>query len=447
MNDDTGAAAPPPLRTEPPAAGSPPPYGPPFGPAPGSLRGPLRRSGTDRVAGGVAGGLGRYFGIDPVIFRVVFAVLAIFGGSGLLIYAILWAVLPEEGRDASAAESFVRDHGRPTSIVLGVLLALVALPLFGAVLFGGWWGLGRTDFGAVLIVFALALVIIYVRRPEKFRRFVPQGAYTPVEYGAAAPPGPAAGAATEPTTPYVSQPTTPYATAYTPPPVPPKTATWTAPPPPRKPRERSGLGLLTLGLAAVVGGILIAIDMSPRVDVPTVLILATMLGVIGLGLLVGAFVGRARWLIAIAVPLTIATAAVAAVPHNLGHGVDARWTPTSVAGIKGAQYKLTSGDAVLDLRQLDRSTLSSTPDEFQRFPNFVSADVNFGTLTVIVPNDLPVQLLAHVGVGDVTWPPGHSRSGFGVDVSDPIGDLSSTPYVTVAANVNVGKVEVRHEAA
>ena len=91
--------------------------------------------------------------------------------------------------------------------------------------------------------------------------------------------------------------------------------------------------------------------------------------------------------------------------------------------------------------------LSSTPGEFQRFPNYVSADVNFGTLTVIVPNDLPVQLFAHVGVGNVTWPGGNSRSGFGVDVSEPIGDLTSTPYVTVAANVNVGKVEVRHEAA
>ena len=58
----------------------------------------LRRSVTDRKVAGVAGGLGRYFNVDPLIFRVVFVTLAIFGGSGLLLYAVGWLLVPEDGR-------------------------------------------------------------------------------------------------------------------------------------------------------------------------------------------------------------------------------------------------------------------------------------------------------------------------------------------------------------
>ena len=64
-------------------------------------RPPLRRSISDRKIAGVAGGLGRYFNVDPLIFRVVLVTLAIFGGSGLLLYAIGWLLVPEEGDDES----------------------------------------------------------------------------------------------------------------------------------------------------------------------------------------------------------------------------------------------------------------------------------------------------------------------------------------------------------
>ena len=64
----------------------------------------LRRSVSDRKIAGVAGGLGRYFDIDPLIFRVVLVVLAVFGGSGLLLYAIGWLLIPEEGESRSPAE-------------------------------------------------------------------------------------------------------------------------------------------------------------------------------------------------------------------------------------------------------------------------------------------------------------------------------------------------------
>ena len=57
---------------------------------------------------GVAGGLGRYAGIDPLIFRILFVVLAVFGGSGLLLYALGWLLVPEDGEDRVRGPAAVR---------------------------------------------------------------------------------------------------------------------------------------------------------------------------------------------------------------------------------------------------------------------------------------------------------------------------------------------------
>lgn len=56
----------------------------------------LVRSASDRMIGGVCGGLARYFGIDATIVRLVF-VLAVLSGLSPLIYVILWIVMPQEG--------------------------------------------------------------------------------------------------------------------------------------------------------------------------------------------------------------------------------------------------------------------------------------------------------------------------------------------------------------
>lgn len=56
----------------------------------------LYRSEKDRVAGGVCGGLGEYFAVDPIWFRIGFVVLAIGGGSGILIYLLMWLIVPPE---------------------------------------------------------------------------------------------------------------------------------------------------------------------------------------------------------------------------------------------------------------------------------------------------------------------------------------------------------------
>jgi len=49
----------------------------------------LRRSKRESVIGGVSGGLGTYFNTDPVIFRILFVVLAFTGGGGVFIYLLM----------------------------------------------------------------------------------------------------------------------------------------------------------------------------------------------------------------------------------------------------------------------------------------------------------------------------------------------------------------------
>ena len=58
----------------------------------------LTRSADDRMLAGVAGGLADYLGIDPALVRLIFVIIALFGGvfPGLLIYIVLWVVMPEQ---------------------------------------------------------------------------------------------------------------------------------------------------------------------------------------------------------------------------------------------------------------------------------------------------------------------------------------------------------------
>ena len=68
----------------------------------------LSRTREGRVVAGVCAGIAAYFGVDPTLVRLAFAVFTIFGGAGILIYLIAWIVIPEEGGDGSSiAESFV----------------------------------------------------------------------------------------------------------------------------------------------------------------------------------------------------------------------------------------------------------------------------------------------------------------------------------------------------
>jgi phage shock protein PspC (stress-responsive transcriptional regulator) len=56
----------------------------------------LYRSRRIKVFGGIAGGMSQYFNLDPIIIRVIFVVITIMHGVGLILYIILWIVIPEE---------------------------------------------------------------------------------------------------------------------------------------------------------------------------------------------------------------------------------------------------------------------------------------------------------------------------------------------------------------
>ncbi|HYM59100.1 MAG TPA: PspC domain-containing protein [Solirubrobacteraceae bacterium] len=110
-----------PLREGPerPGAQAPPP------PPPPPRR--LTRTEGDKVLGGVAGGLGRYFSIDPIIFRIGFAVLTLVGGAGVLGYLAAWLLVPSDGAPGEPRTG----ANRVLAIVGGVILAIAALAFLG----------------------------------------------------------------------------------------------------------------------------------------------------------------------------------------------------------------------------------------------------------------------------------------------------------------------------
>ena len=89
----------------------------------------LTRSTDDRVIGGVSGGLGAYFDVDPVLFRIAAVALVVFGGAGLLLYAAAWVLIPNDqtAPGAGVRGRFTADGARRAGLVLGVL-AVSGLP-------------------------------------------------------------------------------------------------------------------------------------------------------------------------------------------------------------------------------------------------------------------------------------------------------------------------------
>lgn len=92
----------------------------PLEPPPGPRR--LLRSRSDRVIAGVAGGLGRHFDVDPVVFRIGLAALAFFGGVGVFIYLAALLFVPDE--DGGAAPF---DRSRALTVAGAFVLAIAAL--------------------------------------------------------------------------------------------------------------------------------------------------------------------------------------------------------------------------------------------------------------------------------------------------------------------------------
>jgi phage shock protein C len=84
----------------------------------------LRRVKDGRVIAGVCGGLGRYLGIDPILLRIAFVVLAIAGGGGLLLYIVSWVLIPEEKSGEHLGTMKPSSFDTTRLIVGGTLIAL-----------------------------------------------------------------------------------------------------------------------------------------------------------------------------------------------------------------------------------------------------------------------------------------------------------------------------------
>jgi phage shock protein PspC (stress-responsive transcriptional regulator) len=87
----------------------------------------LERSPSNRMVAGVASGLGRYFDINPAVFRLGFVVLTLLGGAGILVYLAAVLVIPVEGRDRSIAAKVLAERSERPAPLIGLGLAAVAL--------------------------------------------------------------------------------------------------------------------------------------------------------------------------------------------------------------------------------------------------------------------------------------------------------------------------------
>ncbi len=135
---------------------NPSPAPPPPPPPPTDHR-PLARSADQRIIAGVCGGIGEYFHIDPVIVRVAFVLLTVFGGFGVLLYLGAWLLLPEaSGARQVGPAPYTRLHYRNGRTLVAVILIVIAVFAFANSFNvdhkGLLWGAALVGVGVFLLV-------------------------------------------------------------------------------------------------------------------------------------------------------------------------------------------------------------------------------------------------------------------------------------------------------
>lgn len=370
-------------------AGAPPPAGEPGG---------LVRSRRHKVVGGVCGGLGRYFDLDPVVFRVPLAVLSLIGGLGLVFYGLAWLLLPAEGERENELRRLLSGRVEGASLS-AILVALVGCGLFLASLRAGY-----TSF-SLLVAGAVAGAAYWSQRRRRAEAGGVEGA--PPDHAAAhtvADVPPETQAPPVPSTPswwrepltkdgaparasgYLWGPDT--ETPYT---VEDKQAFR------RRRRERRSYGGPVFALAQVAALVAGGIALGSRSLADSLVIaLACALLVYGVALAVTAFVGKVGGGTVFAVVLTAAGLLVASVlPQDLSADWQRhRWSPATAAAVRPA-YEHGTGRATLDLTRV-------RPGEGETVRT--RARVGAGELRVRVPDDLRVRLDLEVGVGGYRLP-------------------------------------------
>lgn len=186
----------------------------------------------------------------------------------------------------------------------------------------------------------------------------------------------------------------------------------------------------------MVVGVVAILDLLDVFPIGAAGYFAAVLATIGLGLLVGTWFGRARWLIALGL-VAAAALGVAAVAESYDRvrGVDGAvtWAPTSYRELAD-RYENSFGDATLDLRAVD----------FDKQDTDLTVVVNFGEATIVVPPNVDVTAVTNVKAGEATVF-GRRTSGLegqARQLTDlgPDGPGGGTLRLTV--HVNAGNLEV-----
>ncbi|MGH3712001.1 MAG: PspC domain-containing protein [Micromonosporaceae bacterium] len=216
----------------------------------------------------------------------------------------------------------------------------------------------------------------------------------------------------------------------------PDTAEWPAAPKPEAPAKQSSrLGRVALFAVLIALGLVAALDLSGgRLGIGAYA--AAALAVIGAALVVGTWVGRARWLIWIGATLSLVLAVSAAIDTvDVTMDGGQTWRPHSVAEIQSA-YEIDLGDGKLDLRQVDFTGQDVT----------IRATVNAGNLKILLPPDVDVTGDASVKYGNAEIFDEEINAGSGIDreFTNLGADGKAGPgSITLLATVNAGNLEVQ----
>ncbi|GHJ35034.1 PspC domain-containing protein [Streptomyces sp. TS71-3] len=421
-------------------------------PPSGALSDALRRDRGQKLIGGVCAGLGRHCDLDPVIFRIGFAVLSVAGGIGLIFYGFAWLFVPFEGEEENEARRLL--SGRVDGPALtAVLCALVGCGLFLSVL-----GRGEVlTFGAVL-----ALLLVGAGYWSRQRGTLDPDPLA-AQAAADAPPEPTAPPAPSSFPawwrgPIVKDGTHDGGTGYLWGPVDIRdasarriavTSRWDAGGrPPRAPqvgaRRWIGGWVFLLALAAGCLGTNLTWQ-SAALGTSLQTGLACALAVFGVGIGISAVLGRTG---AGSIVLAVLTAVLLAGSSALPKDITTTWMRTTWAPATAAQivprYELGSGDGTLDLSRITvaKGTTVST-----------RAQVSAGHLKVVLPRDTDVRIRVQVGLGDIQLP---NEGPHDVDVAPGKEERMTLPAqdgratggtLEVRLHVGVGQAEVSRAAA
>jgi phage shock protein PspC (stress-responsive transcriptional regulator) len=345
------------------------------------------RPRDDRQVAGVAAGIARRYDIDPVLVRVGFVVAALSGIGGAL-YVAGWILLPNEPAGAT-----VRREGRPRTWLV-IALAIAAAATMGSV-FGG----SGQDVILPLLVVAGLLYLLHRSRGDRTTAADATTVAAPMA-GPARPgtpdvTGAAAGTDPAPANPPAWDPlgAAPFAWDLPEP----------APPPAEPPPRRLPVTPITLGIALIAGSATAVIMMlGGMLSVTNLAVLCgVVLAVLGVGLVVGAFLRTGRGLIPFALVLGALTWALVAAPVDRwqgdGYG-ELVAAPTTVAALQ-ASYERGAGEIDLDLRNLDLTV----PPDGNTNPVRTRVSMGAGDVQVRLPADADVTVTARAGFGDVRF--------------------------------------------